>query len=126
VAAAAAVMLVGAVGLHLEPHLVAVLGLLVASLLGLIESRVSIVAGLVCIAVCPVLLIAERQAWLQQSVMVQYYACRLGVCTLHGATDIVAIWAYTLMCIGVVTRIAELALGRKRVSGEQEQSDERV
>ncbi len=124
VAATLVVLLVAALRLHLDPPSTVLLGLLAASLLGLVDGRVSVVAGLVCIAACPILLIAERQAWLQQSLMVQYYACTMGLCTLKDAADTVAIWAYYLLCIGVITQIAQLALGKKRATGERKQSDE--
>jgi hypothetical protein len=102
------------------------LGLLLASLVGLVDGRVSVVAGLVCIAACPILLIAERQAWLQQSVMVQYYACTMGLCTLKDVADTVAIWAYYFLCIGVVTQIAQLVLAKKRATGERKQPDDSI
>jgi hypothetical protein len=110
--------------LHLDPPSTALLGLLVASLLGLVDGRVSVVFGLVCIALCPILLIAERQAWLQQSVVVQYYACAMGLCTLKDAAEPVAVWAYYFLCIGVITQIAQLVLGKKRATGERKQPDD--
>src|SRR5437764_8666687 len=43
------------------------LGLLAASVSGLLDGRVSVAAGLACLACCPLLLLAEQYAWLQQS-----------------------------------------------------------
>src|SRR5437016_2317575 len=70
------------------------LGLLAASITGLIDGRLSVAAGLVCIAACPILQIAEPHAWLQQSNSVNYYAANLGLYSLTYAADTVAVWAY--------------------------------
>lgn len=77
----------------------------VASLLGLLDGRISISIGLVCLACCPILLLADQQAWLQQSNLVNYYVTSIGIYSLSGAANSVATWAYYFMCIGVVALI---------------------
>jgi hypothetical protein len=98
------------------------LGLLVSSLGGLIDGRVSVVAGLLGIAACPLLLIADQQAWLQRSTLVNYYAAGTGLVTLNGAADQMAIWAYYFLCIAVLAQIVRYAAREKRRDGERETS----
>lgn len=81
------------------------LGLLVASGSGLLSGRVSAAIGLLCLAACPLLLIAEQYAWLQRSSLVNYYAANMGLYTFRGAADEVAIWAYYFLSIAVVAQI---------------------
>jgi hypothetical protein len=59
--------------LHWDGGAAFFLGLLAASVIGLIDGRLSIAVGLLAIAACPLLLIANREAWLQQSTLVNYY-----------------------------------------------------
>jgi hypothetical protein len=96
------------------------LGLLVSSIGGLIDGRVSVVAGLLGIAACPLLLIADQQAWLQRSTLVNYYAAGAGLVTLNGAADQMAIWAYYFLCIAVLAQIVRYAAREKRRDGERE------
>jgi hypothetical protein len=96
------------------------LGLLASAVCGLIDGRVSAVAGLLGIAACPVLLIADQQAWLQRSTLVNYYAAGAGLVTLNGAADQMAIWAYYFLCIAVLAQIVRYAVREKRRDGEQE------
>jgi len=81
------------------------LGLLIASCTGLLDGRVSVAIGLLSLAACPLLLIAERYAWLQQSTIVNYYASNLGLYSLTNSADEVAVWAYYFLCIGVAALI---------------------
>jgi len=96
------------------------LGLLASSVLGLIDERVSIVVGLLGIAACPLLLIADQQAWLQRSTLVNYYAAGAGLVTLNGAADKMAIWAYYFLCIAVTAQIVRYVAREKRRDGERE------
>lgn len=81
------------------------LGLLAASIVGLVDGRVSVAAGLCALALCPLLLIANREAWLQVSTVVNYYLSTIGFYDPGSAADTVAIWAYYLLCIGVTAQI---------------------
>jgi len=81
------------------------LALFAASICGLVDGRISVVLGLLSLACCPLLLVINREAWLQQSSLVNYYVASLGVYSLSGAADEVAVWAYYFLCIGVVTQI---------------------
>jgi hypothetical protein len=96
------------------------LGLLAASVCGLLDGRVSVVAGLLGIAACPLLLIADQQAWLQRSTLVNYYAAGAGLVTLNGAADQMAIWAYYFLCIAVLAQIVRYAAREKRRDSERE------
>ena len=96
------------------------LGLLASSVCGLIDGRVSVVAGLLGIAACPLLLIADQQAWLQRSTLVNYYAASAGLVTLNGAADQMAIWAYYFLCIAVLAQIVRYAAQEKRRDSERE------
>lgn len=89
------------------------LGLFIASITHLVDARLSIVLGLVCLACSPILPIAEQNAWLQRSTLVNYYAANLGLYSLKGAADTVASWAYYFLCIGVAAQIVRYA-GRER------------
>jgi len=90
------------------------LGLLAASLVGLVDGRVSIGMGLLAVAACPLLLIANREAWLQQSTFVNYYFANVGLYDAGVAADLVAVWAYYLLCIGVVAQIVRYFVTGKR------------
>jgi hypothetical protein len=96
------------------------LGLLASSICGLIDGRVSVVAGLLGIAACPLLLIADQQAWLQRSTLVNYYAAGAGLVTLNGAADQMAIWAYYFLCIAVLAQIVRYAAREMRRDGERD------
>src|SRR5436190_8006626 len=96
------------------------LALLVSSVCGLIDGRVSVVAGLLGIAACPLLLIADQQAWLQRSTLVNYYAAGAGLVTLNGAADTMAIWAYYFLCIAVLAQIVRYVARETRRDGERE------
>lgn len=89
------------------------LGLFVASLTRLVDGRLSIVLGLICLAWSPILPLAEQNAWLQRSTLVNYYAANLGLYSLKGAADAVASWAYYFLCIGVTAQIVQY-VGRER------------
>jgi len=89
------------------------LGLLAASITQLVDGRVSIGVGLFAIAACPLLLIANREAWLQQSTLVNYYLANVGLYNAGVAADVVAIWAYYFLCIGVVAQIVRHVVMRK-------------
>ena len=96
------------------------LGLLASSVVGLVDGRVSVVAGLLGIAACPLLLIADQQAWLQRSTLVNYYAAGAGLVTLNGTADTMAIWAYYFLCIAVLAQIVRYVAREKRRDGERE------
>ncbi len=90
------------------------LGLLATSIIGLIDGRISIAVGLLAIAICPLLLIANRDSWLQQSTIVNYYLSNAGLYNTGVAADTVAIWAYYFLCIGVAAQIVRSFVTRKR------------
>jgi hypothetical protein len=96
------------------------LGLLAASVTGLIDGRVSVLAGLLGIALCPFLVLAQQESWLQQSSLVNYYAASAGLFTLDYAADQVAVWAYYFLCIGVAAQAAQYTIrgARRGQSGE--------
>lgn len=89
------------------------IGMFVASLSGLLDGRISITVGLACLVCCPLLLLADQQAWLQQSNLVNYYVASAGIYSLRGAADTVATWAYYFLCIGVAALIVR-HIGRDR------------
>lgn len=82
------------------------LGLFVASAFNSAASWLSIGAALLCIASCPLLIVAEQHAWLQQSSLVNYYAASIGVYSFNNAVDTVLPTAFYLLCIGLVGRVA--------------------
>jgi len=114
----AAAAILAALELRLGIGVTAFIGLLVVSATGLIDSRVSVVIGLICLALWPILLIADRYSWLQQSTIVTYYLANAGVYTLTNAADTVVTWAFYFFCIGLVGRIIRyVAQERKYESG---------
>jgi len=90
------------------------LALLVAAGTGLLDGRVSIVLGLISLALCPLLLIADREAWLQRSSLVNYYAANAGLYSTKVAADTVIAWAYYFLCIGVVAQIVHYYIVEKK------------
>ncbi len=91
------------------------LALLTASVTGLADRRVSVTLGLLSLASCPLLLILDREAWLQRSTIVNYYAANMGLYDPGAVVDAVAVWAYYFLCIGVVAQIAHyVATGKRR------------
>jgi len=62
------------------------------------------------LAACPLLLLAARYAWLQQSTIVNYTAANLGLYSLTNSADEVAIWAYYFLCIGVAALIVRAVI----------------
>jgi hypothetical protein len=90
------------------------LTLLTASVTGLVDRRVSVALGLVSLASCPLLLIADREAWLQRSTLVNYYATNVGLYNASVAADTMAVWAYYFLSIGVVAQVARGIVTRKR------------
>ena len=105
---------------HWDAQAAFFLGLLASSVCGLIDGRVSVVAGLLGIAACPLLLVADQHAWLQRSTLVNYYAAGTGLITLSAAADQMAIWAYYFLCIAVLAQIVRYAAREKRRDGERE------
>jgi len=81
------------------------LGMLAASVVGLADARISVVLGLLALALCPLLLVAEHAAWLQRSPLVDYYLATSGIVSLNGAVETVVLWAYYLLCIGAAAHI---------------------
>jgi hypothetical protein len=96
------------------------LGLLSASVTGLIDDRLSVAAGLVCLACCPILLIADQNLWLYRSSLVTYYAANVGIYNLTNAADEIAVWAYYFLCIGVAAQIVRCVAQRKWRDSEQQ------
>jgi len=82
-------------------------GLLAASVCGALDSRWSVAAGLVFLALCPIIVLFDKTTWLQQSPLVAYYLVRaLGSGSdPNEAVRNVATWAYYLLGIGVLTHI---------------------
>ncbi len=81
------------------------LGMLAASVIGLVDARISVVFGLLALALCPLLLVAEHAAWVQRSPLVDYYLANSGIVSLNGAVESVVVWAYYLLCIGTAAHI---------------------
>jgi hypothetical protein len=84
------------------------LGLFAASVSGLIDGRWTVAAGLCLLALCPLLLLFDKTAWLQQSSLLNYYVVNTFGGSVYNPTDAVngiAITAYYFLCIGVATRI---------------------
>ncbi len=98
------------------------LGLLVASVIGLVDGRVSIVLGLLSIAACPLLLIANREAWLQQSTLVNYYFANAGLYDAGVAANAMAVWAYYFLCIGLAAQIVQYFMAGKRREHENKKN----
>lgn len=103
--------------LHWDAGAAFFLTLLTASVTGLADRRVSVALGLLSLATCPLLLILDREAWLQRSTIVNYYAANMGLYDPGVVVGSVAIWAYYFLCIGVVAQIVYyVAAGKKRES----------
>lgn len=90
------------------------LGLLTASVFGVVDGRVSVTAGILCVACCPLGLIAQDGAWLQQSSLVNYYAASVGIYSFQNVTSTVITWAFYLLCIGTMGRIVQYVAARTR------------
>ncbi len=103
-----------AVLIHWDPGAMFYVGLLAASVTGLIDGRVSVAAGLLCIVCCPLLLIVDQEAWLQQSSLVNYYAANTGLYDLSNAADTMAIWAFYFLSIGVVALTVQYVVRERR------------
>ncbi len=108
--------------LHWDVGATLFLGLLSASVVGLLDGRVSVALGLIGLACCPLLLVADQQAWLQRSSLVNYYAADLGLYDLSTATDQMAIWAFYFLCIGVVALIAQYVVRERQDSRSKKRS----
>lgn len=80
--------------------------MLAASVCSLVDPRVSIAIGLLCLALYPVAALAERNAWLQQSPVVGYYAATVGLYSAKGIIDALTSWAFYFLGIGLVGRLA--------------------
>lgn len=90
------------------------LGLLVASVLGLVGGRWSVAAGLVCLACSPILLIGAQHAWLQRSMLVNYYISSTGIDNLKSAADTLTMWAYYFLGIGLVGLIRSYVVQHRK------------
>ena len=95
------------------------LALLTASVTGLVDRRVSVSLGLFSLASCPLLSVADREAWLQRSSLVNYYAASAGLYDAKVAADTVVVWAYYFLCIGVIAHIMSYVIVRKRRGREK-------
>ena len=95
------------------------LALLAASVMGLLDGRISITLGLLSLAVCPLLLIADHGAWLQRSSLVNYYAANAGLYSTKTAADTVVVWAYYFLCIGVVAKVVHYYIAEKGHGSEK-------
>lgn len=93
------------------------LALLSASVTGLIDRRAGVMIGLLCLFCCFLLLTAAHEAWLQQSTLVNYYIASAGLSNPAAAADQVSLWAYYLLCIGVVAQISHRIVLEKRHDG---------
>lgn len=78
--------------------------LMIATIWGLVDSRLTVVAGLLCLFSYPVLNVAERNAWLQQSPLVNYYAASVGIYSIRAVIDTGMTWAFYLLSIGLISR----------------------
>lgn len=93
------------------------LGLLAASASGLVDSRVSIALGLLCIACCPLAIVGQQYGWLSQSVLVGYYAANVGLYTLSGAVGTLTTWAFYFMGIGLIGQIVRYVARQREPNG---------
>lgn len=94
------------------------LGLLAASVSGLLDRRVLIAAGLSSLACCTILLVAEQHAWLERSPLVNYYAANFGIYSLTNAVNALTLWAFFLFGSGLVTYIARQVAGAQGHDGD--------
>lgn len=96
---------------------VVLLGLLAASVAGFVDSRASVALGLLCIACCPLVIVAQQGAWLAQSVLVGYYAASVGLYTLSGAPNTLTLWAFSLIGIGLAGQVIRYVARQKERHG---------
>jgi len=93
-------------------------GILVASVCGIVDPRISIALALLCLTFYPIIAVAERNAWLAQSPLVGYYAANIGVYSTKNVIDTVTEWAFYLLCIGLVGRLARYVVQEKNANNE--------
>lgn len=87
------------------------LGLLVASALGVVDRRWSVVAGISCLCCCLLLLLYDKTTWLHQSLLVNYLTVRIfgtGIYTTSDSVNMFATLAYYFFIIGVTAHIFSL------------------
>ncbi len=89
-------------------------GILGASVCGLADPRLSIVGALLCLVFYPILDVVERNAWLQQSPLVSYYVAKSGIYSIRNVMDTMMTWAFGLMCIGLLGRLARYVVQREK------------
>lgn len=115
-----ALVILVALALGLGAQAAFLLGLLVASVMGVIGWRWSVLAGIICLAGCLLLLLYDRATWLQQSPLVDYFLVNMfgvGIYTTSNTVNATAIAAYYFLAIGVIAYIS----GRARLSRDRRQ-----
>lgn len=98
--------------------LATLLVILGASILGLVDVRVSIAVGLLCLASYPVLVVADHYAWLQQSSLVNYFAANIGIYSLKSTIDAMMTLAFYFLGIGLLGLITRYIVRRQGVRSE--------
>ncbi len=117
VAQVAATLIVALITLRWGEGAAILLALLAASVSGLVDGRLSVALGLLCLACGPILLIGAQHTWLQQSTLVNYYISSAGINSLRSAAATLTTWAYYLLAIGLIGLIRSyVAQGRKTES----------
>jgi len=83
------------------------LGLVVVLVSGALDGRWCVAAGLICLACCPAILLFNKTTWLQQSPLVNYYVIQVFGSSFDAdaIVETLALWAYYLLGIGVLTQI---------------------
>lgn len=112
--AATLIVFCAALGLQWELGAAFLLGLLAASVLGLLDGRWSVAAGLVCLACSPILLVGAQHAWLQRSMLVNYYVSTIGIDNLKNVADTLTMWAYYFLGIGLVGLIRSYVVQHRK------------
>lgn len=114
IGAACSVVVVGVSFLKWGGGTAFLLGLLTAAVFALIDSRAIIAAGLLCVAACPLGMLAQDGAWLQQSTIVNYYAASVGIYGFQDISSTLVTWALYLLGIGTMGRVVQYVVARTR------------
>lgn len=111
----AALVVLTAFGAHGDIGAGLLLALLAASLTGLADGRVFVVAGLCCVVLIPFLFVADQNAWLARSPVVALYAARAGIYSLKGPEQGISALAFYLFGIGLAGQIVRYVVREKRL-----------
>lgn len=92
------------------------LSIFCASLVVLIDNRVSISIGLALLVLGPIVLQIASTDWLQTSTFINYLVSSVGLTSLAGASDNLAVWAFYFFCIGVGSQIIRSCLSAQIIA----------